>query len=346
MAPPTNPEKQPPSIPSYTPPTSFPLSLIPSSWIPFAELIRLHQPHGLYMTYFPNLLGLLYASCAHPSGPIPPLNLAHSAASLLLWTFLFRSVGCAWNDIIDQDYDRKTTRCKNRPLARRAISTPSALAFTLVLLLLSLASLEALVIGNTPSKNDNTKTAIRMLGPSLLAQAAVYPFGKRFTHFAQVVLGTTLATSVPLAAYAVGVPALEGEFLLPTGCFAGVVVLLVVFYDVVYARQDTADDLANGVKGMAVRFRDHLEVLFAVVTVGIVGLAVVAGAGLGAGRGYYLFSVGVVGVVLVLVVARTRWGFLSSWQGSGGWWYAFAVGNLMLGLAVEDWGRRQVRGIV
>ncbi|KXX82806.1 4-hydroxybenzoate polyprenyltransferase, mitochondrial [Madurella mycetomatis] len=339
--------------PVYTPPTTGILSLLPVSWVPFAELIRLHQPHGLYMTYYPNILGLLYASAVSPSGPIPLSTLSQRAALLAAWTFLLRSAGCAWNDVVDQDYDRRTARCRNRPVARRAVSTTDAVLFVAVLTLLGLGCIWTInaisaAQGDDPSRGGGgggSRLATAASAVALVVLAAAYPFGKRVTHFAQVVLGSTLAAGVPLAASAAGLPALSSHaHAAPTLCLAAAVVLLVVFYDVVYAKRDTADDLVTGVKGMAVRFRGRLEALFAVITVSIAGLLIALGAQAGMGPWYFVLSVGGLTAGLAFMIALTHWGLLPSWCGKSGWCYAFAIGMLVGGLLCEDLGRRLTMG--
>ncbi|GKT46888.1 polyprenyl transferase ausN [Colletotrichum spaethianum] len=111
--------------------------------------------------------------------------------------------------------------------------------------------------------------------------------------------------------------------------------LLVVFYDVVYARQDTADDLKSGVKGMAVRFRNHIEGLLAVIAISIAALLTVVGIVIEAKQYYFVFSVAGLTIGLVSLVALTHWDLLPGWAGSSGWCYALAIANLISGLALE-----------
>jgi 4-hydroxybenzoate polyprenyltransferase len=290
--------------------------------VPFAELIRLEQPHGNYMCYFPHAVGLLYASAVQ-STPVPLSTLGHRACIFAIWTFFLRGAGCAWNDIVDQDLDRKTARCRNRPVARGAVSTTEGVVFALALTALGLASLQ-------PLPRECSYVA---LGTIVLA--IIYPFGKRFTHFAQVILGSTLASTISLAAYSVGLPALSASYVTPTLCLSAAIMLLVVFYDVVYARRDTADDLKSGVKGMAVRFRNHLEGLFAVITISIVGLLMTLGTSVGMGQFYYMFSIAGLALWLVLMVALTHWQLLESWNGFSGWCYALAIAHLITGFVME-----------
>ncbi|KAL6852483.1 hypothetical protein ACO1O0_007028 [Amphichorda felina] len=310
------------AVASYTPPTTGVLSKLPLSWVPYAQLVRLEQPHGNYMIYFPHIVGLLYASSVLPDA-VPLATLAHRAGVFLAWTFLMRGAGCAWNDNIDQEFDRKTERCRNRPIARGAVSTTQGHIFTLFLTLMGFAAIQCLPAECT------------YVGLGTVILSVIYPFGKRFTHFAQVILGSTLASTISLSAYSIGLPALSPAYMAPTLCLSATIMLMVVFYDVVYARQDTPDDLRSGVKGMAVRFRDSLEALFAAVTISIAFLLTALGALVDMGRLYYMLSVGGLTTGLVSMIALTHWHLLPSWAGFSGWCYAFAVANLLGGFIAE-----------
>lgn len=307
----------------YAPPTRGILSTLPSSWVPYAELIRLHQPHGIYMIAFPHLVGLMYASSVLEQ-PVPLAVLGNRVAILMVWTFFWRSAGCAWNDNVDQDFDRKTARCRNRPIARGAISTAGGHVYSFFLVLAALAPLHFCLAP------ECTWAALVSV-----ALAMIYPFGKRFTDFAQVILGSTLASTITLSAYSVGLPALSPPFVGPTLCLSATIVLLVVFYDTVYARADTADDLKSGVKGMAVRYRQNIAGLFVALTVSIVALLVALGIVVGMGQFYYAFAVAGLAASLTTLVAMTRWSLLHSWAGSSGWMYAFAIANLVTGFGIE-----------
>lgn len=312
----------------YQPPTKGILSKLPASWVPYAQLIRLEQPHGNYMIYFPHIIGLMYASAIRPT----ELSvLGHRAAIFAVWTFLMRGAGCAWNDNVDQEFDRKTERCRHRPIARGAISTTQGHVFTLILTLLGFAAIQSLPIECT------------YVGVGTTVLSAIYPFGKRFTHFAQVILGSTLASTIALSAYSVGLPALSKDYFVPTLCLSATIMLLVVFYDVVYARADTADDLKSGVKGMAVRFRNHLEGLFAFITLSIAGSLTTLGYLVGMGHWFYLFSVGGLTFGLVSMVALTHWNILPGY--SSGRCYAFAILNLLTGFIMEYATKDYVVGV-
>ncbi|PWY93854.1 hypothetical protein BO94DRAFT_420547, partial [Aspergillus sclerotioniger CBS 115572] len=262
----------------YTPPQTGLLSTLPSSWVPYAELIRIDKPHGIYLVWVPHIVGLAYASAIGPS-PAPLHTLYTRALRLMLWAALCRSAGCVWNDTVDQDFDRKTARCRNRPIARGAVTTSQAHIYAAVLFSLALLSLKGI------SSHAMTVAGIVAL------LSLVYPFCKRFTSFPQVVLGCSLGLTVVLSAWTLDVDVLAGRNRIPTMCLMLAIVLLIVFYDVVYATQDTADDVKSGVKGMAVLFRNHLLVLLWGLVCGIAGVLSVLGVLVGMGLQYLVFSV-------------------------------------------------------
>lgn len=106
--------------PLYTPPTKGILSKLPPSWIPFAELSRIEKPGGLYGFYMAYLIGLGYGACL-VAPTVAPTSLVSTAAVLLVYNVFLRGAACTVNDILDRDFDRRVARCRNRPVARRAV---------------------------------------------------------------------------------------------------------------------------------------------------------------------------------------------------------------------------------
>ncbi|CAN8103578.1 unnamed protein product [Discula destructiva] len=318
----------------YKAPTKGVLSILPASWVPYAELIRFSQPHGIYMIYFPYIVGLMYAGSAKDlaAAALPPSVLLNRLAVLGVWTFFLRSAGCAWNDIVDQDFDRKTERCRSRPVARGAISTTSANIYALALILIGFATLQILPV-------ECSLCAI-----STTALTVLYPFGKRFTNFPQVILGSVLSTAISLSSYSIGLPALSPAFAAPTLCLSATIVLLVIFYDTIYARQDTADDLKSGVKGMAVLFRNHIVGLLLSLTSSIAALLYTVGTLLGMHTYFFAFSVGGLVTGLFTMIALIKWHWIPGFEKYAGWAYALAILNLVGGSVSEYLVRSQFSG--
>lgn len=117
-------------LPSYVPPSKGFLSILPAAWVPYAQLMRLEKPGGLYAFYFPYVLGLFYAACI-ANDIISPSRLLREGALFLLGSIILRGAACTWNDNIDQEFDRKVARCRLRPIARGAVSSAQGHLFTL-----------------------------------------------------------------------------------------------------------------------------------------------------------------------------------------------------------------------
>lgn len=126
--------------PGYYKPTKGVLSCLPSSCVPYAELMRLNKPVGTLNIHFPYLFGSLFAACAqHPF--VTPLSVLSANLKLFAMAFLLRSAGCTWNDLIDRNLDRKVARCRLRPIARYAASPRSGFIFYAIQILVWLAML-------------------------------------------------------------------------------------------------------------------------------------------------------------------------------------------------------------
>lgn len=95
--------------PSYGPPKAGHLSHLPTSWVPYAELVRLDKPAGTAYLYFPSLFGTLLASCVIQATP-GPMQLLQTNICLLLGAVIIRGASCTWNDILDRDIDRRVSR--------------------------------------------------------------------------------------------------------------------------------------------------------------------------------------------------------------------------------------------
>lgn len=306
----------------YAPPTRGLLSMLPSPWVPYAELIRLDYPHGIYIAGVPIIVGLAYGSGVSPSVvPIP--TLFNRAGHLLLWAFLCRCAGCAWNDYVDQDVDRKTIRCRTRPIARGAIAAAQAHACTALFVLLAFLSIQPL---------PPMCTAVSL---GTVALSAIYPFCKRFTSFPQAVLGLALGSTTVVACYSIGVDALSEAYRTSTLCLVGAIVSLIMFYDVVYARQDTEDDVESGVRSMAVLFRNHIKSLLLGLVCALAGILVALGNLMSMGRAYFFFSVAAPSFGLISIVAFIHTGMQSKRPQLTSWIFAFIFANFVGGFLAE-----------
>lgn len=113
---------------TYVPPTKGILSKLPPAWVPFAELSRIEKPGGLYGFYMAYLIGLGYGACL-VTPAVPPTRLAEIAAVLLVYNVFLRGAACTVNDVLDRHVDRLVARCRNRPVARGAVTPAGGYAW-------------------------------------------------------------------------------------------------------------------------------------------------------------------------------------------------------------------------
>ncbi|KAK8212768.1 putative UbiA family prenyltransferase [Phyllosticta capitalensis] len=257
----------PPSSKTKTSKSDRFLSALPASWRPYVELTRFQKPAGLFGFYFPYTIGIFFA--ASIADPLPPWSWVGSLLAIYLMDcVLLRSFGCAWNDTVDQDLDRQVARCKNRPLARGAVSTTGAVVLTAVLTAMRMGMIYALL----PLPATYHAILTTTLG-------FIYPFMKRVSNYPQVCLGIAVGWAIFQACASV-----EGVGDLFSGPNSNAVMAMFasttmwnVTYDTVYAFQDLKDDLNAGVMSLAVRIRHHAKAVLTLFTTAMIGLLFTAG---------------------------------------------------------------------
>ncbi|EEA28677.1 hypothetical protein TMatcc_002972 [Talaromyces marneffei ATCC 18224] len=250
----------------YSQPKNGLLSLLPSSWVPFMELMRLDRPQGYYAFYWHYLIGLSFAACG-VSDSLSPSELLVLAAYLGLWVLVLRGSVCTVNDICDQDFDRQVARTRFRPLARREISTTQATVFTI-------AQLFVLTLLTLPLPTSSYPFA----AVTTLALSA-YPLGKRITHFPQVILGLAFAIPIFMCCVILDRPTDAGDRS-SRAVFAlyWVSTFWTIISDTIYAHQDMSDDAKAGVKSLAVFLGNQTKLWLAVLAIIQVALLVFIGA--------------------------------------------------------------------
>lgn len=212
--------------------------LAPGKLRPYLRLSRADRPIGTWLLLLPCWWGLFLAVAAAPAS----LRLADLwiFAGCAIGAFLMRGAGCTWNDITDRDFDAAVARTRSRPLPSGQVSLRGALAWMIgqaLFAFLILLTFHPLAIG---------------LGIASLTLVAVYPFAKRFTWWPQVFLGLAFNWGALLAWAA------HAGALVPAAVVlyaAGIAWTL--FYDTIYAHQDTEDDALIGVKSTARLFGEN-----------------------------------------------------------------------------------------
>lgn len=205
---------------------------LPSSFRPYALLMRLDRPIGTWLLFLPALWSLLLASPAIMDKQTWLYMILFASGAIIM-----RGAGCIINDLWDRDFDTQVERTRARPLASGQISAGQALAFLALLLGLGLS---ILLIFN--------KLTVA-LGIISLVPVTLYPLAKRVTWYPQAILGLTFNLGALMgAASLTGTIPSYGWALYAAGLF------WTLGYDTIYAQQDMADDALVGIKSTALKF--------------------------------------------------------------------------------------------
>ncbi|OED46237.1 4-hydroxybenzoate polyprenyltransferase [Rhodobacteraceae bacterium (ex Bugula neritina AB1)] len=254
---------------------------------PYLRLSRADRPIGTWLLLIPCWWGLALAILADQSPRWSDLWIAIGCAA---GAWLMRGAGCTWNDITDRNFDGEVERTRSRPIPSGQVTVKGALAW------MGLQCLLGLVILLTFNQ------ATIAMGILSLLPVTVYPFAKRFTWWPQVFLGLAFNWGAMLA------------WVAHTGTMGWPPVLLylagiawTLFYDTIYAHQDTEDDALIGVKSTARLFGTETPMWlrrFIVAFVCLMAMAVI---------GAMLETASVLALVLALA-APWAMGWHLTWQ--------------------------------
>ena len=242
----------------------------PDNWVdryappparPWLKLARFDRPIGTWLLMLPGWQAVAMAGAERGKGPDLRLLVLIAIGALVM-----RGAGCAYNDIVDRDYDAKVARTAMRPIPAGQISVKGAWAYVVALSLVGLLILLSL------------KPLAIALGVGSLLLVAAYPFMKRITWWPQAWLGLTFNWGAPLGyAAATGHFGWQAVLLYASGFF------WTLGYDTIYALQDMEDDALVGVKSSARRLGDKaprgVAVFYALCVVLAGAAAAVAGLG-------------------------------------------------------------------
>lgn len=215
----------------------------------YLVLMRMDRPVGALLLLWPTWWALWLAA-----NDFPPVK------TLIIFTlgvFVMRAAGCVINDYADHAWlDAKVERTKQRPMAAGRVSKREAITLFVGLL----------VVGFVLVLFTNALTIkLAFVGAAL---ATLYPFAKRVTHLAQVVLGAAFGWSIPMAFAAVnGADGVALKAALPQLCWLLFLanVLWSTIYDTEYAMVDRDDDIEAGAKSTAILFGDADRPIIAVL---------------------------------------------------------------------------------
>jgi len=207
-------------------PTNWVDRRAPAALRPWLKLGRFDRPTGIWLLMLPGWQGIALAGAM--KGEMPDWRWL---AAFFIGAALMRAAGCAYNDIVDRDFDSKVSRTAGRPIPSGQITVRQAWAFVLVCCLVSLGILLTM-----------PPVAIA-LGAGSLALVAAYPFMKRITWWPQAWLGLTFNWGALL-----GFAAVTGGVGWPAMLLYACGIFWTLGYDTIYAIQDLEDDALAGVK--------------------------------------------------------------------------------------------------
>ena len=305
--------------PKYISRKSGPLSYISPNCIAYIELTRITSPSGFLYLYMPCLFGTFLVAIISP--PQAPSTLLSKNLIFLFGSALVRSAGCGWNDLIDQDLDRRVSRTQHRPIARGALSTQQALLFTTILVGIGLLLLVLLL----------PLSCLLYSIPSI-ALTAVYPFAKRVTNYPQVVLGFVSSWGVVMAfpALDVNIFGLAGYSKMSIVCLYMSCLAWTALYDTVYAGQDTKDDVKVGIKSVAVYYKGSVKKFLIGAAIIQQMLLIAAGNLIQASPVFFIGTCCGTAILQGIMIRRVKLGDPSSCN----WW--FKKGCAIFGLSIAS----------
>ena len=202
------------------------IGALPRSWRPYASLMRVDRPIGVWLLFWPGAWAIALAGFGGVGWRLMLL--------FAIGAFAMRSAGCVYNDIVDRDLDAKVERTRLRPLASGRATLKGAWILLVALSLVGLAVLLQL------------RPLAQGIALGSLVLVAAYPFMKRITWWPQAWLGLVFSWAA-----LVGWPAVTGEIGLAALLLYAGAIFWVIGYDTVYALQDREDDALVGVKSSA-----------------------------------------------------------------------------------------------
>ena len=195
----------------------------------FVRLARIDKPVGIYLSLFPALWAVAFAS--------------KNLYSLLFYSFIMtlgsitaRASGCIINDILDRNIDKMVTRTMSRPIASGEVTVRQALYALLIYGLISIAILLTL-----------TKLAI-LCGLIAIPLILIYPLLKRFTYYPQILLGFVFNIGALIGWFAVDPNFSYSAITLYISC-----IFWTIGFDTIYGHQDRVDDISNQNKSLSIK---------------------------------------------------------------------------------------------
>lgn len=209
----------------------------------YIKLIRLDKPTGIFLLFWPCAWGLVLGNSASTNNEI----FYYYLFLFFIGSFLMRSAGCVYNDIIDKKIDIKIARTKTRPITSGLISTSKGWFLIVLFVALSLIILVQF----------NFKSIIFGLSSGLFV--ILYPFMKRITYWPQLFLGVTFNWGIILGWLSMG----NEITLIPVLLYISAI-FWTLGYDTIYGMQDIEDDIKIGVKSTSIKFHKNIKLFLSI----------------------------------------------------------------------------------
>jgi 4-hydroxybenzoate polyprenyltransferase len=213
------------------------MSVVPSLRAAASD-IKLH--HSVFAMPFA-LLGACLAA-VQPQG-MPWAAMAGPLALIAGCMVCARTVAMLANRIVDAAIDARNPRTAGRAIPSGRLSRRAALAMVAV----GVLAFEACTFAFAALYGNGWPLLLHV---PVLLWLVLYPYTKRFTWLCHAWLGASLAMSVPAAALALRPDSLGQP---PIWWLAGMVLLWVTGFDVIYALQDVESDRLEGLHSMPAR---------------------------------------------------------------------------------------------
>ncbi len=236
---------------------------LPKRARPYARLMRLDRPIGVWLLLWPCLWSLALAAPGWPDGRLTLL--------FILGAMVMRGAGCVINDLYDLDLDRKVARTAVRPLPSGQLTIRQAFALLVALLAIGLSIL----------LQFNGLTIV--LGLCSLPLILLYPLAKRVTWWPQLVLGFTFNWGALM-----GWAAVHGAIGAPALLLYAAGIFWTLGYDTIYAHQDKEDDARAGIKSLALYLADRSRGWIAGFYMAFFFLLILAGWAASVGPWFYI----------------------------------------------------------
>lgn len=209
------------------------IARLPAALRPYALLMRLDRPIGMWLLLLPGWWAIMLAAGGVMNMTPKDWRLA---ALFAAGAVVMRGAGCVVNDLWDMKLDRQVERTRLRPLAAGAVSPRQAVMFLALLMLTGLMILLQM------------NAAAIVIGFISVLFIVAYPAMKRITWWPQAFLGLTFNFGA-----LIGWAAVMGFLSPPAMLMYAAGFFWTLGYDTIYAHQDREDDMRAGIKSTALR---------------------------------------------------------------------------------------------